>query len=252
MLPEERRILILNLLNQKGTVEVDKLAQHLNVSQMTIRRDLDMLTSRGLAFRTHGGAILPNTNDEVPLEEKLATNIEAKKKIGEYAASLINENESIVLDAGTTCLSVAQNIKTRKNITVITSDIRIVLELYQNPKIKLICTGGLVQPGVGAMVGLFTEKLVESVTVDKAFIGTSTVDDNMYISTPTMEKASLKRKYMKSSNISILLADSGKFGRSSLFRICNLKDFDMIISDSNLDQYFTDEMDKKGINYYLV
>jgi len=146
MLPEERRIFILKQLNQNGKVEVDKLAQYLNVSQMTIRRDLNMLTSRGLAFRTHGGAISPNINNEIPLDEKMVTNIDAKRKIGEYAASLINENESILLDAGTTCLSVAQSIKNRKNITVITNDIRIVFELYQNPHIKLICSGGWSRP----------------------------------------------------------------------------------------------------------
>ncbi|MDI6601524.1 MAG: DeoR/GlpR family DNA-binding transcription regulator [Thermoanaerobacteraceae bacterium] len=252
MLPEERRIFILKQLNQNGKVEVDKLAQHLNVSQMTIRRDLDMLTSRGLAFRTHGGAISPNINNEIPLDEKMVTNIDAKRKIGEYAASLINENESILLDAGTTCLSVAQSIKNRKNITVITNDIRIVFELYQNPNIKLICAGGLVQAGVGAMIGFYTEKMIESVTVDKAFVGTSTIDNNLFISTPTIEKASLKRKYLKNSNASILLADSSKFGRSSLFKVCNLKDFDMVISDNELDRYFTDEMEKKGINYYLT
>jgi len=102
------------------------------------------------------------------------------------------------------------------------------------------------------MIGFYTEKMIESVTVDKAFVGTSTIDDNLFISTPTIEKASLKRKYLKNSNASILLADSSKFGRSSLFKVCNLKDFDMVISDNELDRYFTDEMEKKGINYYLT
>jgi len=251
VLTYERRRFVLELLKKEGKVEVNKLAQQLNVSPMTIRRDLDALSEQGLAFRTRGGAISPNINYELPLEEKMVSRAEVKSRIGERAAALIEENESILLDAGTTCLALARRVQSM-HLTVITSDVRIAFELYRSPTIKLIVLGGIVQANVGAITGSFAEEMIESLTVDKAFIGTSAVDNGLFLSTPTLEKASLKRKFIKNANSAILLADSSKFGRSSLFKICHLEQFDLVITDDHLEEFFVQEMDSVGINYDLV
>ena len=251
MLTYERRRFVLELLKKEGKVEVNKLAQQLNVSPMTIRRDLDALSEQGLAFRTRGGAISPNINYELPLEEKMVSRVEVKSRIGERAAALIEENESILLDAGTTCLALARRVQSM-HLTVITSDVRIAFELYRSPTIKLIVLGGIVQANVGAITGSYTEEMIESLTVDKAFIGTSAVDNGLFLSTPTLEKASLKRKFIKNANSAILLADSSKFGRSSLFKICHLEQLDLVITDDRLDDFFIQEMEAVGVNYDLV
>jgi len=251
VLTYERRRFVLELLKKEGKVEVNKLAQQLNVSPMTIRRDLDALSEQGLAFRTRGGAISPNINYELSLEEKMVSNAEVKSRIGERAAALIEENESILLDAGTTCLALARYIQNMR-LTVITSDVRIAFELYRSPTIKLIILGGIVQTNVGAVTGSFAEEMIESLTVDKAFIGTSAVDNGLFLSTPTLEKASLKRKFIKNANSAILLADSSKFGRSSLFKICHLEQLDLVITDDRLDDFFIQEMEAVGVNYDLV
>lgn len=251
MLTYERRRLVLDLLKKEGKVEVNKLAQQLNVSPMTIRRDLDVLSEKGLALRTRGGAISPNINYELPLEEKMVSRADVKKRIGERAATLIEENESVLLDAGTTCLALARCIQ-NMHLTVITSDIRIAFELYKSPTIKLIVLGGIVQENVGAITGSFAEEMIDSLTVDKAFIGTSAVDNGLFLSTPTLEKASLKRKFIMNANSSILLADSSKFGRSSLFKICHLEQLDLLITDDQLDSFFLEEMESAGVNYDLV
>jgi len=128
VLTYERRRFVLELLKKEGKVEVNKLAQQLNVSPMTIRRDLDALSEQGLAFRTRGGAISPNINYELPLEEKMVSRAEVKSRIGERAAALIEENESILLDAGTTCLALARRVQSM-HLTVITSDVRIACEV---------------------------------------------------------------------------------------------------------------------------
>jgi DeoR family transcriptional regulator of aga operon len=251
VLTYERRRLVLDLLKKEGKVEVNKLAQQLNVSPMTIRRDLDVLSEKGLALRTRGGAISPNINYELPLEEKMVSRADVKKRIGERAATLIEENESVLLDAGTTCLALARCIQ-NMHLTVITSDIRIAFELYKSPTIKLIVLGGIVQENVGAITGSFAEEMIDSLTVDKAFIGTSAVDNGLFLSTPTLEKASLKRKFIMNANSSILLADSSKFGRSSLFKICHLEQLDLLITDDQLDSFFLEEMESAGVNYDLV
>jgi len=142
VLTYERRRVVLDLLKKEGKVEVNKLAQQLNVSPMTIRRDLDALSQQGLALRTRGGAVSPNINYELSLEEKMVSNAEVKNRIGERAATLIEENESVLLDAGTTCLALARYIQNMR-LTVITSDVRIAFELYRSPTIKLIILGAL-------------------------------------------------------------------------------------------------------------
>jgi len=180
----------------------------------------------------------------------MVSNAEVKNRIGERAATLIEENESVLLDAGTTCLALARYIQNMR-LTVITSDVRIAFELYRSPTIKLIILGGIVQTNVGAVTGSFAEEMIESLTVDKAFIGTSAVGLNgLFLSTPTLEKASLKRKIHKECQHGpFLLADSSKFGRSSLFKICHLEQFDLVITDDHLEEFFVQEMDSVGINY---
>jgi DeoR family transcriptional regulator of aga operon len=138
------------------------------------------------------------------------------------------------------------------HLSVITSYIRISFELYKIPTIKLIVLGGIVQENVGAITGSFAEEMIDSLTVDKAFIGTSAVDNGLFLSTPTLEKASLKRKFIMNANSSILLADSSKFGRSSLFKICHLEQLDLLITDDQLDSFFLEEMESAGVNYDLV
>src|SRR5699024_10759780 len=228
---EERRQKIMELLKKDGKVLVEKLSKQFTVSTMTIRRDLQYLEDAGLAYRTYGGAIIPNLlKSEKPYKEKKIHNLEEKNKIGCKAVSFISEGDAILLDAGTTCLAVAQNIKQMKNITVITNDLRIALEIYKNPDIELIITGGTVQPDTGAMIGSKTDEFISSINVDIAFLGIASIDYNLNLWTPTAEKALLKKRFMQHSNTSVLLADHSKFGERSLHKICNLDSFDIVIS----------------------
>lgn len=253
MFPEERRIKIVNVLKQDGKVEVDNLASNLEVSEMTIRRDLEFLEDKGLLLRTHGGAIYRNIiSYETPYMDKEIVNKSEKERIGKKAAELVKDGQSFILDAGTTCLEVARNIKNLKDITVITSDIKIVVELFKIPNIRLICTGGIVQRNVGALMGKHAEELIKSINVDYAFIGVSSVNDKYSISTPTIEKAYLKKLMIDNCNKSVFLADHTKFNKTSFAKVCDMKEVDILISDSKLDVKIKKDLDEIVEKIYLV
>lgn len=237
MLPEERRKHIIDALRENGKVEVDELSETLGVSPMTIRRDLSALEEKGLVVRTYGGAVYPDImNYEVPVNSKEISSRSEKERIGKAASELIQEGQSIILDAGTTTLEIARNLKHKRNITVITNDIRIANELYSNHEITLYCIGGFVQPNVGAIIGSHAESFIESINVDYAFIGAPSIDEDYIVSTPTLDKAFLKKKIMQHANVVVLIADHTKFKKRSLNRICKLEDVDILVSDSGLEE----------------
>lgn len=237
LLIKERRNFIISQLKENGKVTVHELAEELAVSEMTIRRDLKKLEAKGAAVRSHGGAVYPDVlNKEISYQSKQTKNIEEKNKIGHQALKYIAEGKSIFIDAGTTCFALARKINLFKDLTVITNDIKIAHELYLNPNINLFCTGGLVQPAVGAMLGEHAEKFIESLNIDLAFLGTSSIDNELYLSTPTREKAALKRKIIKSANKAILLSDHSKFNQKSLHKICQINEFDLFITDQEISK----------------
>ncbi|MDK2824576.1 MAG: hypothetical protein PWP71_2494 [Clostridia bacterium] len=253
MLPEERRIKIINVLKENGKVEVEELSQKLKVSPMTIRRDLAYLEEKGIVLRTHGGAVYSNIlNYEIPYINKEVINKAEKERIGKKAAEFVKEGQSIILDAGTTCLEVAKNLKYTKDITVITNDIKIAIELYTNSNIKVFCTGGLVQSNVGALIGNYAEEFIQSINVDYAFIGVSSIDEEYMVSTPTVEKSFLKKKMIQSANKSVLLADHSKFNKRSLAKICSISEVDILITDSLLDEKIVKDIKELVTQLYLV
>lgn len=250
---EERRKKIMEILRQKSKAEVNVLSKELNVSEMTIRRDLIYLEEYGMVFRTHGGAIIPDILiNEIPYKEKQLSNRDAKNRIAKKAFEYISDGKSVFLDAGTTCLALAQQLLFMKDITVITNDLKIALELYKNPNIKLICLGGRVQSDTGAMIGSYTEKFIESINIDIAFIGTSSIDKEFTMSTPTTEKAFFKKKVLQSSNKNIVLTDHSKFEKKSFNKICNLKNVDKLITDNGIQPYIVKELKKEDINFIIV
>lgn len=159
MLPNERRRWIeLEIINQ-GKVDIEKLAKQLNVSTMTIRRDLAKLEEEGKIVRTHGGAIYPKALvQETPYLAKKGKNIRQKKAIARKALEFIPESANIILDSGTTTMEVAKLLKGREDLTIITNDIKIAAELTES-KLKVIVTGGELQNRVGTLYGWPTQEL---------------------------------------------------------------------------------------------
>jgi len=252
MLQIERRQMIIQYLEEHEAVTVEELAKLFNVAPMTIRRDLQFLEDKNIAARTFGGAVLKSRLiDEVPYENKSLANIEKKKKIADYAASLIRNGDTVILDAGTN-MEIARLLVNYKNLKIITTDLNIATFVSASTDFEILFPGGKVQNSTGSCYGSSTVDFLKNINADISFIGSSSVDIQHGITTPSMEKADVKRQMIKCSDKSILVADSSKFGKKSLIKVCNLNDFHGIITDSNLDELTADKIKSKKIKIKLV
>jgi DeoR family fructose operon transcriptional repressor len=171
MFAEERQKKIVLALEKKESVKVNELSEYFNVSEATIRRDLQEMESKKLLKRTHGGAVkIGIINFEPSFSDKKNENNQEKIAIGKMAASMINDGDTIILDSGTTTLEIAKNI-TAKNITVITNSIDVAAELLNKDNIELILTGGKIRNSTRAMVGEICQNTYKNFRASKAFIG---------------------------------------------------------------------------------
>lgn len=237
MLAAERHLKIIEIISKNGSVQVEELAKLLDVSLMTIRRDLEKLRQEGRIDRCHGGAVIKK---EVPYVEKLALEKDVKHLIAEQCARLVRKGNVVYLDAGTTTFEVAKALCDIPNITVITNDLEIA-KLLITSTVNLIICGGTVQKSTGSMVGALANQMMENFRVDIAFLGAQSIDDNYNVLTPTMDKATMKQTICRNSKEKYLVADQSKFGRQALVKINHLSDYTAVITNKS----FTEEEDKK-------
>jgi DeoR/GlpR family transcriptional regulator of sugar metabolism len=177
MISNQRQQKIIHILEDQGEVTVADLVKEFNVSEMTIRRDLDILDNQGLLRRVHGGAVSHRGRSyEPPFLLRTTENLDCKQRIGAAAAALVQNGDSITLDVGTTTLEIARNLHTRQDLTVITPSLQIANELTKHPGIRLIVTGGILRTGELSLVGHLAERIFNEFFVDKLFLGAGAVD----------------------------------------------------------------------------
>ncbi|MFG6497060.1 DeoR/GlpR family DNA-binding transcription regulator [Fictibacillus sp. UD] len=246
MMPKERREQILKQLNTNGKIDIEQLVSELNVSAMTIRRDLAYLEENNQIIRTHGGAIL---NKPLVVESSFRTKEgkfnDRKKMIAKKAVEFIQEHATILLDSGTTTLEIAKLLKDKKTITVVTNDIKIAAELTDTD-VKVIVTGGELQNNVGTLFGPLTELMLRNIHVDVFFLGAHAIDFKAGVTAPTFEKASIKKLMIEASEKTWLVADSSKFDQKSLTKVCDLTQIHGLITDRGISE----ETEEK-LNEYL-
>lgn len=237
MLPAERHLKIIDLIAEKGSVQVEELAKILDVSLMTIRRDLEKLKQDGRIDRCHGGAIMKR---EVPYIEKRSLETDEKHNIAGQCLRFIKKGSVVYLDAGTTTYEIAKAIKDIPSLTVITNDIEIARLLLGSMANIIIC-GGVVQKSTGSMVGVLANQMMENIRVDVAFMGAASIDDHFNVLTPTMDKAVMKQTVCRNSKEKFLVVDKSKFGKQALIKVNHLSDYTAVITNKK----FTTEEDKK-------
>ena len=232
----ERKQRIEELIKQKNSVGVNELANEFDVSESTIRRDLQEMESKGLLIRTHGGAMEVSRLDyEMSFKEKETENISDKQKIGEIAAAMIIDGDTIILDSGTTTLEIAKRI-TAKSVTVITNSIDIALEISNKENIELIVAGGSLRHTTRAMVGPLAETVFRNFRVDKAFIGVNGISIKNGFTTANFLEAQLKKTIIKVAGKAIIVADRSKFNKVCFSIIGELKEASSIITANSLEK----------------
>ena len=231
----ERRHDILTQLKMKKKLLVTDLCAQYNVSQTTIRTDLNSLEKDGFLKRTHGGAIL---NAAVSFElnsfQKEQKNIEEKMRIARIAAEQIHDNEIIALDTGTTTYCLAELLSEKKGLTIVTTDIQIATLLENEPQITVILAGGLLRKGFSCTIGAITNNILSSLKVDTVFLAANAVSIDGSLSTPDIEQAQVKKSLINMASRRVLLCDSSKFASSSFAAFANLKDIDLVITDTGI------------------
>jgi len=236
MLSEERHQIILNMLDAQGSVLVTDLVSQFDVSEMTIRRDLDVLERKGLLRRVHGGAVSDRGRSyEPPFLSRRTTQQDEKTRIGKVAAGLVRSGESITLDVGTTTLEVARNLAEKQNLTIITPCFQIAALLCENPAIRLILTGGILRPGELSMVGHMAERVFEEFYVDKLFLGAAGIDFEVGLTEYNLEDTLVKQSMLRSAKQVILVADASKFNRVAFTSIAPLTVVNTVVTDQSIE-----------------
>jgi len=234
MLIGERRLKVIDLLQEKANVVVSELSSLLSVTEETIRRDLESLEKEGLLKRTYGGAIPINKISlELPFKARKIERREEKKAIGKVAAGLIEDGDTLMFDASTTVLEVAKQIGVKKRLTAIASSLAVVLELIDRSEITLISTGGVFHSRSFSYVGPLAEKGIRNYHVDKLFLGAKGIT----IAGPTDSyeaEAQLKETMVESAEETILVVDSSKFNEIALVSIVPLEAINKVITDKGI------------------
>lgn len=247
MFAEERRSKILEILEKSQRIEVSDLVEALNVSESTVRRDLQDLEQGGFLKRTHGGAVkAENTAFEPTMDEKELDHLEEKNEIGRIAASLISDNDTILLDSGTTTLQIAKYIRA-KNIVVLTNSILIALELAKNNDVEVILTGGELRRETMAIVGSTADEFIRGVRVDKAFIGVNGITLKEGCTTPNLKEANTKKNMIRVAKEVYIVADRSKFGKVSFAQFMKTEEIKGIITDNQISQELVEQYESHNI-----
>jgi len=249
----QRRDTILKALTEHASVQVSELVKQLNVSAVTIRSDLSALEAQGLAIRSHGGAMLarmPPTEQSV--SQKDALNHEQKERIGALAARQVKPGENIIIDSGTTTLSLARHLRDAQNVTVMTNGLNIAWELVNAPGVDLILTGGLLRKQSLSIQGLQAEACLQAYSFDRLFLGVDGFDLQFGVTTHHEAEASLNHKMVERARNVVVLADSSKFGVISLHRIVQLDRVNTIITDAGISPEYRDGLRKAGIELLIA
>lgn len=238
MFAEERKLKILEFIEDKRKATVPQLSELFSVSSATVRNDLRALEKSGLVTRTHGGAMVKGkTGFELDTNERKIRNPEAKRKIARKALELVEDGDTVLLDAGSTTLELARLLPQKKDLTVVTNDLEIGLVLQANNHIRTILIGGLVRNNHHCTVGNLGSEMLQSLSVDKSFMGVNSFTLEKGATTPDLIQAESKKTMISIANKVILLCDHTKFGKNSFIQFASLDSIDILITDLLTDEY---------------
>ena len=232
MLAIERRNAILAKLNAEGKVIVADLSREFDVTEETIRRDLEKLDKEGIAKKTYGGAVINQSlNTDLPFNVRKRANVELKQNIAAKIAELIGDGDYIMLDSSSTAKFVTKYIKDRKNITLITNSVEIMFELADKEDWNILSTGGTLKKGALSLVGSSAEKMIRGFHVDLAVCSSKGLDIKMGITDSNEKDSEIKRAIFAAAEKKVLAIDSTKFDKISFVRVLDVNEVDVVVTD---------------------
>lgn len=252
MLALERMKQILEMLNNHESVMVGELSQKFNVSEETIRRDLDKIERENTGVvRVHGGACkIDSIDKEVPVQIREGLLVKEKQKIADHCLTLVKGGDSIMLDSSTTALFLAKRVKEAGlRLTIITNSLEISQVFDNQEHVKLICTGGTLRPSAKSFVGYSATNSLRAFHANKAFVSCSGVHADFGMTDNDEDEAHVRNLMLQNSDNRYLIADYTKFGKCKVNRIAGFEMIDLLITDSNLSAQWKTLLKTKGIHH---
>lgn len=251
-----RRSMIVQKLKSNSSVSVAELSREFGVSEVTIRKDLNILYERNLIIRTHGGAILgsnPVTSyEDVHINSKRLIHYREKKAIGKAAASIIKEGDTIMLDSGTTTIEIARNLHKFQHLTIITNAINVAVELLAYKRFNVIMLGGNLRETSQSTVGPVSESVLKMFYCDKLFLGVDSFNLESGLSTPNIEEANINQVMISRAKEVIAVFDSSKINKRALAFIAPIEKIDTIVTDEGMPMKLRNQIKSSNINLIVV
>lgn len=250
-----RRIRILESLKTHGQVNVNELSESLGVTGVTIRNDLAQLEKKRVLIRARGGAIKIEqnfTSEDYPLSDKQKKNLFEKREIGKRASELIEENNTIIIDSGSTTYELAKNLKRFNSLSVITNALNVATILAEYNNINVIVPGGILKKNSLSLVGILAERGFKDYFCDKLFLGVDGFDLDFGISTPDPEEAHLNQIMIAISKEVIVVADSSKFQRRGFALIAPVNKINTIVTDKGILPENKKKLESLGIKVIIA
>lgn len=238
MLIAQRQSRLEELLAQRGMCDLETLSAQLDVSQSTVRRDIELLESRGLVKRTHGGVIwlgqssASSTARPYAFDSRRTYQTEAKTKIAAAARTLVQPNQTILIDGGTTTFQFAQNLAGLP-LAIVTNSLPIADLFINDDNVELLLTGGLLYPKYGVLLGPNVEHTLDTLHAHTLFLSVGGINAGVLFN-QNLLLVQAEQKMMQRSQRIVLLADSSKFGQQSLVQLCKLDQIDVVVADERL------------------
>lgn len=246
-LQAERQITIRTILEEENSVQVEDLSRRFQVSKNTIRRDLIILENQGFIIRSQGGAVkVQSPLSPRSFDERQSLNRDSKKRVAQKASELIQDGETIILGSGTSSLELAELLKNRDHLTVITNSLDIARVLSDETKLTLILCGGIFDPQSRSMIGMPAEIFFKDIHVDKLFLSVKALDGEAFYDL-NMTETPVKRSMIRTAEELIVLVDHTKMGKKSLSKIENITLIDSIICDELPPEELENQFHSSGI-----
>lgn len=249
----ERQEELLRFVEQHQRATVTEMAEYLSVSLATVRRDLESLTEQGKIHRFHGGAIaVPKAPPELPALQRETEQAEYKRRIGQAAAELVEDGDTIFLGSGTTVLEVARNLRQHLHLTVITNSLPVINILTDAPEINVVCLGGILRRSELSMIGHITEQALTEVVADKVIMGIRALDVERGLTNDYLPETKTDRAILGIGREVIIVADHTKCGRVSTAFVAPITTIQKLVTDINTSPDFIDHLTAKGIEVVTV
>ena len=253
LLPNQRREKIIDLLKEDGSAKVAELASIFRVTDVTIRQDLEKLEQKGLVIKEHGGAFLKNAQDTVQKIELMnKDHMEFKSLIGKHCMNFIEDGDTIILDSGSTTTEIAKQLSGFNNLTVITNALNIALILGSQPGIEVIMTGGEFKPPTLSLTGQKAAEFFKGLYVNKLFLATAGISLKSGLTYPSISDLVVKKAMIDAAELTYLVADSSKVGKSSLASLGAIGLVDFIVTDYLISKQDQKHLIEKDIKLVIV